>query len=219
MPVAAVSQPIQQRTRFRSSRARRVAGAAEQAKRRKWRRRRDKADEGWGELQLQLCPRNSGWAGHCGDEDYSLAVLGPLDRLEAASLSAGSAPCMDPPACVQFGTPTGQEVVVGGVGGGARALVDGCIGRSTLPFLPLEVAAWQGHHPLDLVGVLDQPRTASGKSIGVAVALPRVHTAMRSGLEGMHARSHAPFCWCRALSCEAQAGQQGSRSRWRCGSI
>lgn len=116
MPVAAVSQPIQQRTRFRSSRARRVAGAAEQAKRRKWRRRRDKADEGWGELQLQLCPRNSGWAGHCGDEDYSLAVLGPLDRLEAASLSAGSAPCMDPPACVQFGTPTGGRRWVG-VGG------------------------------------------------------------------------------------------------------
>lgn len=118
-----------------------------------------------------------------------------------------------------FSSEPRQEVVDGWVWVGARALVDGCIGRSTLPFLPLEVAAWQGHHPLDLVGVLDQPRTASGKSVGVAVALPRVHTAMRSGLEGMHARSHAPFCWCRALSCEAQAGQQGSRSRWRCGSI
>lgn len=46
-----------------------------------------------------------------------------------------------------FSSEPRQEVVDGWVWVGARALVDGCIGRSTLPFLPLEVAAWQGHHP------------------------------------------------------------------------
>jgi hypothetical protein len=177
------------------------------------------ADEG-GELQLQLCrPAQFGMGTplRCGDEDYSLAVLGPLDRLEAASLSAGSAPCMDPPACVQFGTPTGGRRWVGV--GGCESF-GGWMHRSFHTSLPsTRGSGMAGASSLDLVGVLDQPRTASGKSIAVAVALPRVHTAMRSGLEGMHARSHAPFCWCRALSCEAQAGQQGSRSRWRCGSI
>lgn len=113
---------------------------------------------------------------------------------------------MDPPACVQFGTPTGGRRWVGV--GGCESF-GGWMHRSFHTSLPsTRGSGMAGASSFGLGWSLGPATYGLGKvGRGRRRSPTRVHTAMRSGLEGMHARSHAPFCWCRALSCEAQAGQ------------